>query len=625
MRKSIVLVVAAISIALTVAASGGPAARAGGNGPMRDGGRGVWFVRACGAPGAMFGACSAQVVTNSEGTPLATSAAPPPAAYGPSQFHTAYNLPTTVSPVQTFAIVDAYDDPKIEADLGTFSANYGLPACTTANGCFRKVNQTGGTTYPVANANWSLEIALDVETAHAMCQNCKILLVEASSASLANLGAAENEAVALHANVISNSWGSFEYPAETTDEARYFNHPGVAITASTGDDGYGVQFPAASRYVTAVGGTTLSLNPDNTWKSESAWSGSGSGCSAIIPKPVWQTDQSCARRTVADVSADADPNTGAAVFDSVPYSGQSGWFQVGGTSLAAPLIASAYALSGNAGSVNAGSAPYANRTALHDVTSGSNGSCGGTYLCTAGSGYDGPTGLGTPIGLAAFGGSGGGSPPPPPPPSDFSVGVSPSSSTVTAGTNAVYTVNVGTTGGFSGTVTFSASGLPNAVFAPASVTGGGSSTLTVGTTGVNPGTYPFTVTGTSGQTTHSASGTLVVQAAQGPPPPPQSNFSISVSPTSRTILPTSTSTYTVTITPTNGFNGAVTLSATGFPAGVSGSFSPNPTTSTSTFTVTAINASAGRFGSRGTVTITGTSGSLSHSTTLTLFISGGGR
>jgi hypothetical protein len=624
-RKSIVLVVSAISIALTVAASGGPSARAGGNGPIRDGGRGVWFVRACGAPSTRFGACGAQVVTNSAGKPLVTSAAPPPNAYGPAQFHTAYHLPTLAPSFQTIAIVDAYDDPTIEADLGTFSANYGLPACTTANGCFKKVNQTGGTTYPVANANWSLEISLDVETAHAMCQNCRILLVEASSASLASLGTAENEAVALGANVISNSWGAFEYSSETIDEARYFNHPGVAITASTGDDGYGVQFPASSRYVTAVGGTTLTLNPDNTWKSESAWSGSGSGCSGLIPKPVWQTDKLCTHRTVADVAADADPNTGAAVYDSVPYSGQSGWFQVGGTSLAAPLIASVYALSGSAGSVNAGSAPYANPAALHDVTSGSNGGCGGNYLCTAGPGYDGPTGLGTPNGLAAFSGSGGGSPPPPPPPSDFSVGLSPSSWTVTAGQNAVYTVNVGITGSFSGTVTFSASGLPNAVFAPASVTGGGSSTLTVGTTGVSPGTYPFTVTGTSGQTTHSASGTLVVQAAQGPPPPAQGDFSISVSPSSRSILPTSTTTYTVTITPSNGFGGAVALSATGFPGGISGSFSPSSTTSTSTFTVTANNASAGRFGARATLTITGTSGSLSHSTTLVLIVSGSGR
>ncbi len=472
MRKSIVLVVSAISIAVTLAASAGPAAHAGNNVPTRDGGRGFWFVRACHAPTITLGACGAQVITNSQGTPLVTSAAPPPGAYGPLQFHTAYNLPTTAPSTQTIAIVDAYDDPNIEADLNTFSSNYGLPACTTANGCFTKINQTGGSTPPVASSSWALEISLDVETAHAMCQNCKILLVEASTSNLSDLGAAENEAVARGANVISNSWGAREYSTETTDEARYFNHPGVAITASTGDSGYGVQFPAASRYVTAVGGTSLTLNADNTWKSETAWVGAGSGCSGYIQKPAWQTDGSCTRRTVADVSADADPNTGAAVYDSVPYSGASGWFQVGGTSLAAPLIASAYALAGHASSLNGASTAYANASALHDVTSGVNGNCGGSYLCTGKPGYDGPTGLGSPNGLAAFGGSGGGSsPPPPPPPADYSLGISPSSSTVTVGTNAVFNLNVTTTGGFSSTVGFSETGLPNAVFAPASVTG----------------------------------------------------------------------------------------------------------------------------------------------------------
>jgi len=614
-KKSIALVLSAISIAIIVAASGGTAAGAeGNNGPMRDGGHGFWFVRACGAPGLAVGACSAQVVTDSAGKPLVTNPSPPPSAYGPAQFHTAYNLPTTAPSVQTIAIVDAYDDPNIETDLATFSSNFGLPPCTTANGCFKKVNQVGGTAYPAADAGWSLEISLDVEIAHAMCQNCKILLVEASTASLGNLGAAENEAVALGANAISNSWTSSEFSSESSFES-YFNHPGVAITASSGDNGYGPQYPAASRYVTAVGGTTLNSNPNGTW-SETAWSGSGSGCSRYITKPSWQTDTGCPRRTVADVSADADPNTGAAVYDSVAYQGSTGWFQVGGTSLSSPLIAATYALSGNASSLNAGSAPYANLSSLDDVTSGSNGSCGGSYLCTSMVGYDGPTGLGTPNGLGAFGGSGGGSPPPPPQP-DFSVGVSPSSSTVTVGTNGVFNVTVNATGGFSSEVDFTQTGLPNGAFSPTFVNGAGSSTLTVSTSGVAPGSYPFTVTGTSGTTTRTASGTLVVQAQA---PPPQGDFSISVSPTSRTILPTSTSTYTVTITPTNGFGGSVTLSASGLATGLSGSFSTNPTSSTSTFTLVAKNAGGGRFGSRATITITGTSGALSHSATISIFV-----
>lgn len=353
-------------------------------------------------PAAEVGAahCHALVVTDANGNPTASSL-PPAGSYGPTQFHTGYGLPSTAPSAQTIAIVDAYDDPNIESDLGVYDSQYGLPPCTTANGCFRKVDQNGGTKYPRSNAGWSLEIALDVETAHEICQNCTILLVEASSNSLANLGAAVNEAAKLGANVISNSYGGSEYSSETSDESTYFNHPGVAITASSGDGGYGVEFPAASQYVTAVGGTTLNLNADNTYSSESAWSGSGSGCSAYIVKPSWQTDTGCAKRTVADVSADADPNTGAAVYDSVRYQGQSGWFQVGGTSLAAPLVGAVYALAGNAGTVTYGSYPYSHTSSLHDVTSGSNGSCG-SYLCTAGTGYDGPTGLGSPNGTGGF-------------------------------------------------------------------------------------------------------------------------------------------------------------------------------------------------------------------------------
>jgi subtilase family serine protease len=353
-------------------------------------------------PAAAVGAahCHAFVVTDANGNPTASSS-PVAGAYGPVQFHTGYGLPTTSTAAQTIAIVDAYDDPNIESDLAVYDAQYGLPSCTTANGCFRKVNQTGGTNYPRTNSGWALEIALDVETAHAICQNCKILLVEASSNSLANLGAAVNEAAVLGANVISNSYGGSEYSSETNDQNTYYNHPGVAITASSGDGGFGVEFPAASQYVTAVGGTTLRLTAGNVYAGETAWSGAGSGCSAYIAKPSWQRDTGCSRRSVADVSADADPNTGASVYDSVRYQGRAGWFQVGGTSLAAPLVGAVYALAGNAASQTYGSYPYAHTSSLHDVTSGSNGSCG-SYLCTAGAGYDGPTGLGSPNGTGGF-------------------------------------------------------------------------------------------------------------------------------------------------------------------------------------------------------------------------------
>jgi subtilase family serine protease len=349
--------------------------------------------------------CDARVVTDRQGNPNATTS---PTGYGPAQFQTAYALATAaaVPTSQTIGIVDAYDDPAAEKDLGLYSQTYQLPTCTTSNGCFKKVNQAGGTRYPRTNSGWTLEISLDVQVAHAACPNCKILLVEASSSSFSNLLAAEDYATG-HANVVSNSWGGSEFSSETSSSYDgHFNRPGVPITVSSGDSGYGVEYPAASRYVTAVGGTTLNLNADNTRASETVWNNStgapGSGCSLYETKPAWQTDGGCARRTVTDVSADADPYTGASVYDSTPYSGQSGWFQVGGTSLASPLIAAVYALAGNASTISAPSYAYSNSANLFDVTSGNNGTCSTAYLCTAGNGYDGPTGLGTPTSTAAF-------------------------------------------------------------------------------------------------------------------------------------------------------------------------------------------------------------------------------
>jgi subtilase family serine protease len=339
------------------------------------------------------------VVTDEQGQPLSATT---PVGFGPVQFRTAYALPSSASKVQTIAIVDAYNHPNIEADLGVYSKHYGLPACTKANGCFKKVNQTGGTSYPKTNSGWALEISLDVEVVHAICPNCKILLVEATSNSVANLLAAEGYAVK-HANIVSNSWGGVEFTAETTSTYDgHFNHPGIPITFSSGDTGYGVQYPASSQYVTAVGGTTLTLNSNNTRSKETVWSGTGSGCSAYEAKPTWQKDSGCIRRTVVDVSADANPTTGAAVYDSVSYQGHSGWFKVGGTSLSSPIVAAIYALAGNAASTIDGSYPYSHKTGLFDVTSGSNGACGGSYLCTAKTGYDGPSGLGAPKGKGAF-------------------------------------------------------------------------------------------------------------------------------------------------------------------------------------------------------------------------------
>ncbi len=347
--------------------------------------------------------CHSHVVTDLRGNPHATAS---PSGYGPAQLKSAYGLPTSPTTAVTIAIVDAYDDPNIQSDLNVYSQQFGLPTlptCTTATqtSCFEKVDQRGGTAYPRKDAGWSLEISLDVEIAHAICPKCKILLVEADTNSFANLLAAEDQAWKMNAAVISNSWGGSEFSSEASYDS-HFKHQGIPITVSSGDAGYGAEYPASSQYVTAVGGTTLTLTSTGARQSETVWSGAGSGCSAYETKPSWQTDSGCARRTVADVSADADPNTGAAIYDSVRYQGRSGWFQVGGTSLSSPLIAAVYAISGNTTNTTYGSYPYSHTTNLFDVTSGSNGSCGGSYLCTGKVGYDGPSGLGTPKGTTAF-------------------------------------------------------------------------------------------------------------------------------------------------------------------------------------------------------------------------------
>jgi subtilase family serine protease len=360
----------------------------------------------CPGPAAAGSArCHAHVVTNANGAPRAETA---PKGYGPAQFRGAYGLPATASTAQTIAIVDAYDDPKIAGDLNAYSSQFGLPQCNSSNPCFQKVNQSGSAAgpFPQANSGWSLEIALDVEVAHGICPNCKILLVEANSSSLANLAASVNPAAKLGAGEISNSYGGSEFSSEVSDTA--YNHPGIAVTVASGDNGYGsFGFPAASPNVITVGGTTLTLGAGNTYGSESVWSGAGSGCSLYVTAPAWQSFLSaCAgKRGTADVAADAAPSTGAAVYDTVKYQGRSGWFQVGGTSLSSPLVAAVYALAGGLPEkTSVASGLYGHlgdSTVLHDVTSGSNGSCS-TIMCKGAVGYDGPTGVGTPKGIGAF-------------------------------------------------------------------------------------------------------------------------------------------------------------------------------------------------------------------------------
>ena len=371
------------------------------------------FHAVCGSAGAGFARCHALLRDG------VTSNTTNPAGYHPADLQSAYNLASASSSAgggQTVAIVDAYNDPNAASDVGVYRSTFGLPSCTTSTGCLRIVNQSGGSSLPKNNGGWAQEISLDLDMVSAICPNCHIILVEASSASLTNLGTAVNEAASLGANEITNSYGGSESSSDTSYDTTYYNHPGIAVTASAGDGGYGVEYPAASQYVTAVGGTTL--NRDSSvargW-TETVWStssteGTGSGCSKYDPQPSWQSATAtvtnnpgvCSKRVVGDVSADADPNTGVSVYDSYAYRGQSGWLVFGGTSVSSPINASVYALAGNASSVTYGSYPYSHASSLYDVTSGSNGSCGGTYLCTAEIGYDGPTGNGTPNGTGGY-------------------------------------------------------------------------------------------------------------------------------------------------------------------------------------------------------------------------------
>lgn len=295
----------------------------------------------------------------------------------PADLQSAYALPAQ-NTGGTVAIVDAYDDPAAEADLGIYRAAFGLPPCTSANGCFSKLNQSGQTgSYPASNTGWATEISLDLDMVSAACPKCKILLVEANSAGLSDLGAAVDTAAAKGASAISNSYYGVEDSSETQYDAHY-NHPGIAITASAGDE-RAAFYPAASPYVTSVGGTSLS-GSSGSW-SETAWNYGGEGCSAYEAKPKWQAGLGCgSQRSTVDVAAVADPQTGVAMYDSLA----GGWLVAGGTSAGAPLVAAAYALTGNP---QGPGYAYAHPSAFHDI---------------APAGYDFKTGLGSPNGIGGL-------------------------------------------------------------------------------------------------------------------------------------------------------------------------------------------------------------------------------
>lgn len=336
--------------------------------------------------------CLAEAATNVYGR-IIQSSRPLASAFTPQMLQAAYDVTGLQSGGRTVAIVDLYGYPQLESDLGVFRSTYGLGACTTANGCLTIEGQDGGAPPTGGNQGWDLEQALDVDMVSAMCPDCKILMVEAAS----NVSQAENTAAATPGVVaISNSYIDGN---QHNDPA--YHHPGIAITAGTGDSGYtGGEYPASDTYVTAVGGTSLFVASNKRGFTESTWSGTGSGC-GVNPQDAWQSklNTGCTTKANSDVSAAADPsNGGLNVYDT---NGYGGFIQVGGTSEATPLVAAIYALSGNTKGI-AARIPYKHKSHLYDITTGSNGSCSPSQLCTAGVGWDGPTGLGSPHGVKGF-------------------------------------------------------------------------------------------------------------------------------------------------------------------------------------------------------------------------------
>jgi subtilase family serine protease len=309
------------------------------------------------------------------------------APYGPSDLATAYHLPTSASVSQTVAMVDAYDDPNAESDMNAYRSHFGLPACPSSSGCFTKVDENGGTHYPTADSGWAGEISLDLDMVSAICNRCKILLVEANSSSNNDLGTAENTAVRMGANEISNSYGGTQFSSDGSTCNSYYTHSGVVITASAGDSGPEVESPADCPHVVAVGGTTLNSDGSETTWNTSSSEGSGGGCSSYISRPSWESSSvtGCNQRAVADVSAVADPNTGVYVYDTYQ---SNGWQQVGGTSVSSPIIAAVYALAGGA-SGEAASLPWSN------YKSGCLNTVGGQTYSFQG-------GLGSPNGTSCF-------------------------------------------------------------------------------------------------------------------------------------------------------------------------------------------------------------------------------
>lgn len=323
------------------------------------------------------------------------------AGYQPSDLASAYKVPQGASG-GTIGIVIAYGNPNAESDLATYRSTFGLPACGTGNGCLRFINGADGSSaLPPGNETWAQEMSIDLDMASAICPNCKLLVSEAPSADIEVLTTAMQTAIQHGATVVSNSYTTPETAAVAADNSKW-NHPGIPIVAGAGDSGYHVGWPASSSYVTAVGGTTL-LPILNDWAwLESAWGSTGSGCSKYVAKPGWQHDTLCHMRTVNDVAAIANPVPGVSVYDTY-FANQSmrGWAVYGGTSVSTPIVAAMYAMGPKSVAPGASGLYIAPKSAFNDIVLGTNALCL-SYLCTSLPGYDGPTGVGTPNGAAAF-------------------------------------------------------------------------------------------------------------------------------------------------------------------------------------------------------------------------------
>jgi subtilase family serine protease len=404
----IVITAAALTAAALPAHAAAPSAHAGRSAAVR-------MRAACGPAKPGQARCLTlyepqTAVNQAIATGLSGSAAQPK-GWGAPDIESAYKLPVASDPNQTIGIVDAQSTPHLAADLAFYRKHYGLPPCTTKSGCLRIVNQAGqASPLPVADPRgWGVEETLDVAMVSAACPHCKILLVEATSATFANLTTAENTAARLGAQVISNSYGVQETGFDQQFDSAY-NHPGRTIVVASGDFGYGAaNYPANLATVTAVGGTQLSKASNARGWKERAWNvgtaAAASGCSVYVAKPSWQHDTQCPGRTEADVSALA---WNIALYDTSLRGLGGPWLAIGGTSAAAPIIAGVYSLAGNATHITP-SYPYDHSTHLFDITTGNNALvdtpakvCGSTYICVAKPGYDAPTGLGTPNGTAGF-------------------------------------------------------------------------------------------------------------------------------------------------------------------------------------------------------------------------------